>query len=166
MKKFFTVATLILLMVGSTTLAFAWWDSLQVQEENITIGIGEGVTLQVALDAETTGVLVPAGVVLQPGQVSSYTLTYDIELDVPVDEALLLTVVESNVQVGGQASLGQFIGFDISLSSTTIQNDVVTATIIITLELTEAIVDAENLDLNDFRNEDIVFDLTFTAEQQ
>ena len=164
MKKFI-VAALLLLMVGSTSLAFAWWDSLETTENNVTIGIGEGVTLEVELDTQTDGVLVPSGVVLQPNQVTSYVISYEVDLDTTVSEALLLSVLESNVAVGGESALGQYIGFDIVLSSSTIQNDTVTVTVTVTLELTEAIVINDSLDISDFTNENITFDLTFTATQ-
>ena len=166
MKKF-VIAALLLLMVGSTTLAFAWWDSLQVDREDIVIGIGEGVTLQVSVDPAISGELVPAGVIAQPNQVTSVTLNYTVTLDREVSNPLTLEVEESNVRVGGNETLGQFIGFDISLSSPTVQlGSSVDVTIVVTLELTQAVVEAENLDLDNFRNQDIEFDLTFKATQQ
>lgn len=165
MKKILFFATIFLLF-GTSSFVFAWWDFLRVEEENVVLGIGDGVNITVELDSQTSGSLVPAGIVSQPNQVESIVLTYIVELENEVNENLLLEVFEENVQVGGNNSLGQYIGFDIILNSSEISNDPVSVSITVTLELTEAIVLNDGLDLDDFRNQNISFDLVFIATQQ
>ena len=164
MKKLVGVL-LAVFIFGGSALAFAWWDSLTVEENNVTIGIGEGVTLQVVLDpAASTDELVPAGVVAQPGQTTSYVLTYNVDIDNTIDEVLDLVVTASNVQVNGDSVLGAYINVDITDdNSGTIQNGTVVVTVTVTLDMDSS---TPSADVTAVKNQDITFDLTFEAQQQ
>ena len=101
MKKLL-VATLLLLMIGSTTLAFAWWDRLEQGADNQTLHLGYGVRL--VLDNQTSedqGVLVPEGSFYADveGYVTSYTFTYVLSLEEELDNFDLLIDV-TNLTIG------------------------------------------------------------------
>ena len=102
MKKFL-VAALLLLMIGSTTLAFAWWDRLEQGADNQTLDMGYGVRL--VLDNQTSeeqGVLVPEGsfYAAVDGYVTEYTFTYVLNLEEDLDKFDLLIDV-NNLTIGG-----------------------------------------------------------------
>ena len=162
MKKF-VIAALLLLMVGSTTLAFAWWDSLQTEENDITIGIGEGVTISVSLEEHITGNLVPAGVVQKTGDVTEVVIDFEVSLS-PSElvSALNLSAVASNIAIGGDTDLAQYVSV-VRSGATTIQNDVVTVTFTVTLLMDE---NTPSAAVSRAQKSDITFDVTFEATQQ
>ena len=104
MKKFL-VAALLLLMIGSTSLAFAWWDRLEQGAEDQTLDMGYGVRL--VLENETTknqGVLVPVGsfYAAVDGYTTEYVFTYELNLEENLDDFDLLIDVK-NLKIGGLA---------------------------------------------------------------
>ncbi len=161
LKRFVFVLAL-LLIVGGSSVAFAWWDSLDVTEEEITIGVGEGVTLNVSSSNDFNDVLVPAGVVSQEGQVQSYELTYTVNLDRDIDETLNLSVSALNKAIDGDTELGDNYVNVLITHDSTIQNDDVIVTVIITLDMDEN----DAADVANVVLKDITFDLEFIATQQ
>ena len=159
-KILFVLAIVVLL--GGSAFAFAWWDSLE-DNESVTIGVGQGVTLTVNLDEtqETSGDLVPAGVVAQPGQVDEYVLVYDVELDRPIEGTLNLSVIAENILVNNASDLASYIDIDID-AAPTIGNEAIVVTVTVTLN-----VDSETnaADVEALKDADITFDLTFEATQ-
>ena len=80
MKKLFALL-LVVFLFGGSTMAFAWWDSLEISDDNITIGVGEGVTLEDVTAADFgENTLVPSGVVTQAGQTNSLSNTYTLDI--------------------------------------------------------------------------------------
>ena len=158
MKKFL-VAALLLLMVGSTSLAFAWWDSLETTENEVTVGIGQGVTLQVNLAPQATDKLVPVGAVSQPDQVDEIVLTYNVNLDRTIEEELDLEVEVKNIQIGNSSDNAGLVNVAIG-NPGSIENDPVTVTLTVTLGMpgSQAIYEA-------IKTQNITFDVTFTASQ-
>lgn len=160
MKKRIMALLILLLLFGATTVAFAYWDELQQTEEDITLPVGEGVTLEVAVgDEMTPGTkLVPSGVVLKTGDVTSVALTYTVNLDAAPLTDLNFSVTESNVFIGGAADTNNLVNIAI-LAPATIDENVATVTVTVTLNEPDTF---EVYDVIDLTN--IVFDLTFLAE--
>ena len=104
MKKF-TALILLLLMVGSTSLAFAWWDTTSGSFEDETFELGTGVRL--TLSDQTTagqGLLIPAGSFYEDevGYTSTYSFEYDLSLLEDLGSFDLIAGL-ANVTVGGSA---------------------------------------------------------------
>ena len=156
-KRKAAVAALILVMLGSSATAFAYWNSLQ-DTADVTVPIGEGVTLEVDLGTETPGVLVPEDRALVAGQVEEVVITYTVRLDKQTISSLNFSVVYSNVLIGGSTDHAGLVNIDIQ-NPTTINNDWVTVTITVTL--TEPADQATYLAII---NQNITFTLTFTAD--
>ena len=102
MKKFL-VAALLLLMIGSTSLAFAWWDRLSQEETEQTLDMGYGVRL--VLENETTknqGVLVPVGsfYAAVDGYTTEYVFTYELNLEEDLDDFDLVIDI-TDLKIGG-----------------------------------------------------------------
>ena len=154
---------LMALLLGGSAFAFAWWDNLE-DSQSVSIGTGEGVTLEVALGPDDgDDKLVPAGVVPQPGQTESYELTFNVELDNEITGDLALNIVASNVEVDDSTDLSGYIDVDIADdNSGRIGNETVVVTVTVTLTVDSGDPEA---DIEALKNADITFDLTFTAEQ-
>ncbi len=150
-----------LVLIGGSALAFAWWDNLTVEEEE-TITIGEGVTLEVLAVAEVPEgkALVPAGVILKADDVDEVELTYNVKLDTEVPEALDLDVVSSNIEIGGDATYAGLVNIDISLAESTVNDVDVLVTVTVTLDEP-----ADQTEYDAIVNQDITFTLTFTASE-
>ena len=92
------VVVLLLLMVGSTSMAFAWWDSLDGFEfdQEITIGVGE--RLEVEASSATLGTLVPAGTkaAAEEGFVTSIQLSYLVNVTSSFDTNTLIIDLSSS----------------------------------------------------------------------
>lgn len=150
-----------LLLIGGSIIAFGYWDRLTADEE-VTIGIGEGVTISVDLDEQTEGVLVPAGVVMKEGDVDEVEVEFTVVVDSPEDilNALDFDVTVTNIQIGGSTEHANLVNTSIT-APTTIQDDPVEVTITVTLDMpgSEAAYDA-------IKTENITFDVTFTATIQ
>lgn len=157
-KKLFAVLA-VALVLGGTVMAFAYWDNLQ-QKQNETIEIGNGVTLQVAAVAVAPEgkVLVPAGVVMKANDVDEVVLTYNVKLDEAAFEALHLSVVASNIKIGGSDVNADLVNVEIALGSATVNdaNVLVTVTVSLNQPATVAVYDV-------IKNQSITFDLTFSA---
>lgn len=160
MKKVFA-AIIVAILLGGTALAFSWWDNLS-QTQNETIEIGEGVTLNVAAVATVPAgsVLVPAGVVLKANDVDEIVLTYNVKLDQAALTALNLSVVASDVQIGGSTDNADLVNINISQASATVNDADVLVTVTVTIDepSTMAIYDL-------IKNQSITFTLTFTGTQ-
>ena len=161
MLKRILLLLLVAVLLGGTALAFGYWDSLS-DSSNGTIEIGQGVTLtvtDVVAEAPAGSYLVPTGVVVKENDVNSIDLTYNVKLDLAVVTALDLSVVESNVLIGGDATNKDLVNFAYDLASDTVNdsNVLVTVTVTLTAPATEEI-------YNLIKNQTITFDLTFSAE--
>jgi len=157
-KKLFA-ALIVALLLGGTVLAFSYWDNLQ-QEQSETINIGNGVTLLVAAEAVVPvgKVLVPSTVVMKANDVTSVVLTYNVKLDEAALAALNLSVVASNIQIGGSAVNAGLVNVVISLASSTVNATDVLVTVTVTLNQPATV---EIYDV--IKNQPITFDLTFTG---
>lgn len=157
-KKLFAVLA-VALVLGGTVMAFAYWDNLQ-QQQNETIEIGNGVTLELSAVAVAPAgkVLVPAGVVMKANDVDEVVLTYNVKLDEAALEALHLSVVASNIKIGGSDVNADLVNVEIALGSATVNdaNVLVTVTVSLNQPATVAVYDV-------IKNQSITFDLTFSA---
>ncbi len=153
------IVALAIVAFGGTVSAYAWWDTLEVtQNEVLEIGEGTDLVVEVNTSAPVGKVLVPSGVVLGINDVNEIVLSYDLNLSKEAQSALTLNTSVSNVEIDGDDSYASYVNIDITPSSTSINNGVITVTVTITLTepLTEAIYD-------EIINADISFDLTFNA---
>ncbi|MFH5882609.1 hypothetical protein [Liberiplasma polymorphum] len=156
MKKKLGVLFLLVVLFSGSAFAFAWWDNLET-DETVTIGVGQGVTLNVTVGSQTTGNLVPSGVVEKTGDVTEVVLTYNVVLSTATTDPLNLTVEESNVLIDNLATYSSLVNIVISAPATISDTSaVVTITVTLTLPANQTEYDA-------VANKDITFDLTFTA---
>ena len=123
------------LMFAGTGVAYGYWDNLVVEENNVTITVGEGVTLTVSVkDAIPTGVLVPSGAVLKTGDLTQVQFTYNVKLDKTVLTDLDLTVVASNIQINGSSTNASLVNIVITDdNSAKVNSTDVVVTITVTL---------------------------------
>ena len=161
MFKKVIIAAALFFVIGGSTLAYAWWDSLD-KTQSETIAIGQGVTLRVAAVATAPSgkVLVPADAVLKADDVTSVVLTYNVNLDLAVVDALTLNVSATNVKIGGSAENAGLVGIAISQSAATVNDADVLVTVTVTL--------SEPADIATYMaviNQSITFDLVFEAVQ-
>lgn len=159
MKKVLALV-LIVLALGGSTLAFAWWDNLETTQNNITVGVGEGVTISVDLEDQTAGTLVPSGVVMKTGDVTEVEVEFEVSLDqTNLLSALSLNVDVLNIEIDGDATYASLVNTSID-NPGSIQNDNVTVTITITLDMPD-----NQTEYDAVANKNITFDVTFTASQ-
>ena len=158
-KRTLFILALLILLLGSTVVAYAYWDNLQkIENETITLGSGTSLTVTADVIAPVGKVLVPSGVVLKPNDVTSIVLTYQVKLDQTVVSALDLTIAASNIQINGDSTNAGLVTVSISPTNTTVNSSDVEITITVTISepSTKAIYDV-------IKNQPITFDLTFTA---
>ena len=83
MKKIIALVVLAVLLIGSSVVAFAWWDTLQQNTSN-TFNVGTGVVLQIDGHIQDDRALVPAGSFYadyQADYTTEYVLTYTLSLE-------------------------------------------------------------------------------------
>ena len=161
MKKILALLLVVLVFSGSA-LAFAWWDNLETTEEDVTIGIGEGVTISVDLDEKTDGNLVPSGVVMKEDDVTEVEIDFIVTLDsTDLVDPLDLNVTIDNIEIGGSVANANLVNAEVKTNPGTIQNAPVT--VVLTVTLNEP---TDETEYDAVANQAITFDVTFEAEQQ
>lgn len=161
MKKRMLAVLLLLFLLGGTAVAYGYWDNLTVEQNNVTLTIGEGVTLEVSVGDQmgANDVLVPSGVVMKTNDVTSVALTYDVNLDQAVIDDLDLSVTYSNVQINGSTANAGLVNIVIDAPAV-INSTSVEVTVTVTLsEPGDAAAYAA------VYGQDITFDLDFVAAQ-
>jgi len=160
MKKIIITATLIIL-IGITSLCYSYWDTLQ-NKEIINIPIGKATTLLVSItDNVPEGkTLIPADAIQGINNVSSVDLKYSVKLDKETVSTPTLSVVASNIKIGGDETYSDFIVITI-VKPETISFNAVDVTVSVSLKnqsegITEDI-------YNSINSKSITFDLTFSA---
>ncbi len=160
MFKKLTIVVIALFLFGGSALAFAWWDSLETNED-VTIGVGEGVTISVNLDEQTEGDLVPEGVVMKDEDVTEVDIDFTVTLDrTDLAEELDLLVNIDNIEIDGVDTHAGLVQTSID-NPGTIQNAPVEVTVTVTLDEP-----ADQSTYDEGANKDITFDVTFEAQQQ
>ncbi len=155
------VLVLFLVLIGGSAGAFAWWDSLETTENNVTIGVGEGVTISVDFDTQTDGNLVPDGVIMKTEDITSSAITFNVILDrTDLEEELDLLAEVNNIEIGESVTYASLVNVSVD-NPGTIQNDSVVVTVTVTLDEPE-----DQTEYDAIKNSDITFDVTFTASQQ
>ena len=155
------VLVLFLVLIGGTAGAYAWWDSLETTENDVTIGVGEGVTISVDLDTQTDGNLVPDGVIMKTEDITSSAITFNVTLDrTDLEEELVLLAEVNNIEIDGSDTYALLVNASVD-NPGTIQNDSVVVTVTVTLDEP-----ADQTEYDAIKNSDITFDVTFTASQQ
>ena len=157
------VVLLAILVVGGTSIAYAWWDSLTVNStENNVITIGEGLDLVVAnavIDPLTDGTLIPASAVLKTGDTYQIDIDYTVSLDYAVSTPLNLAVTVSNILIDGVADTNTYVIISVT-NPGTVGNSDVTVTLSVTLDDAPADPVAAKLALE---GATISFDIEFAA---
>lgn len=159
-KRTIFILALLVLLLGSTVGAYAYWDNLQtIESETINLGAGTSLTVNADVVAPAGKVLVPVGFDSKPDDVTSIALTYQVKLDQTVTTDLNLTITASNIEINGDPTNAGLVTIDISPNTTTVNSTDVEITVIVSISepATKAIYDA-------IKNQAITFDLTFTAE--
>ena len=166
MLKKILIAVLVIIVLGTSSVVYAWWDKLAVNRlESEIITIGQGLELQVdnvVINPATDGYLIPASAILKTGDTYAIELDYTVRLDLAVSSALNLAVNVSNIEVGGVANPFNLI--DVAVNNPgTIQNSDVTVTLTVTIDdsaLQPADYEAALLALE---NQTITFTVSFAA---
>ena len=162
MLKRLMVVLILMLIVASSTIAFAWWDNLSQTDEQ-TLLIGQGVTLEV--DAVVTApegkVLVPKGIVMKVGDVDLVELTYNVKLDYEVIEDLDLSVIAKNILIGDSDKNSDLDNIDIVLNQEQVNSEDVFVKVYISLDMPES-----EAQYNEIINQKITFTLDFEANQR
>ncbi|MDD4210795.1 MAG: hypothetical protein PHC46_00155 [Clostridia bacterium] len=135
------------ILLGGSTIAFSWWDSLTVnrlEQDIVTVGQGlELVVLDVEIDPLTDGSLVPADAILKTGDTHEVVLEYTVRIAEPLDAALDLEVTVSNIEVDSVANPYGLISVVVT-NPGTIQNSDVIVSLSVTID--DSLLDAEDYD--------------------
>jgi len=86
MKKFIAIAALITFVLGSTIVAYSYWDKLQ-QDSTGQLEIGYGVRLQVPTQIKDVRQLVPAGS-FYAAYAEDYTTAYSFQYTLTLEDPL------------------------------------------------------------------------------
>jgi len=170
MLKKILIAVLAVLVLGtSTSVAYAWWDKLAVnrlESEIITIGQSlELVVDTVVINPATDGNLIPASAVLKTGDTYSIELSYTVSLDANVEETLDLSVIVSDIEVGGVANPFDLIDVAVNNPGTIENDDVV---VILTVTIDDSELESEDYEAAylALANQEISFTVSFAASRQ
>ena len=180
MFKKISIVVIALFLFGGSTFAFAWWDDLETSDDDITIGVGEGVTLE-DVDAADFGedTLVPSGVVTQAGQTDSLSNTYtldissedeitdNLEFNVTIDVTDTITVGDFDLEeylvftIAGETGLERtYNDFEDVFGS--FEDEGYQGDIEIKVEFDSDLLDETNSESrDDIFNSEITFDITF-----
>ncbi|HHZ11581.1 MAG TPA: hypothetical protein GYA05_02590 [Acholeplasmataceae bacterium] len=154
-------------------LTFAYWtnfvkDAEKKDDQSVTIGTGKAVTTSVNVRASSGKTLVPEGRVDDCNEqdatdqvVLSYNVTWTAEGDQANGVLGKLSVVISNVAIGGRTDLANFVTATVASgnnSNITLNGEAVTVTIEVTLKEPENKDDYEAI-----AGKDITFDVTFSV---
>lgn len=164
MKKLI-IALVLVLTLGASSAAFAWWDSLtdSSTETNI-ITIGQGVDLVTAsatINPATDGTLVPVSAALagETGYTTSIEITYDVNLDFAVPTALSFSAVVTDIRLDGVTQADNYVLINVNAPAT-IDENVVQVTLTVTINDSPADGAAAKAALE---NAQISFDIDFSA---
>ncbi len=163
MKRKLLAVLIITLLFAGTGVAYGYWDNLVVEENNVTLTVGKGVTLSVTVDSAIPAgkVLVPSGAVLKANDLTQIQFSYTVKLDQTTNSDLNLSVVADNVKINGSTDNAGLVNITITDdNSGKVNSSDVTVTITVTL--------TEPSDLATYQaiyDQAITFDLTFTATQ-
>lgn len=140
MLKKVLIAVFALIVLGGSSVAFAWWDKTTVnrlESDIITIGPGlELVVENVEINPATSGNLIPASAILKTGDTKAIELSYTVRLSEAMDNALTLNVNVTNIEVNGVANPFGLIDVAV-VNPGSIQNDDVIVTLTVTIDDSE-----------------------------
>ena len=152
-KKIISFFIFVILFVVAT-MTSAYWDKLRATRSASVI-LGDDVALDVTVNVEPSGMLIPTNAVLKPGDVKEVIMIYDVELTSATSADLDFEVVASDVKIGGDDTYASVnIVVDSPTKLTTISE--VTVTVSISDPDSQEAADA-------LKNQTISFVLTFTA---
>ncbi len=153
-KRTLFIVALLVLLLGSTMGAYAYWDNLQKTETG-SVTIGEGDTIVVSETLAGSGILIPVGETPSAGEVTSITFTYSVSVNAGAVASgkTTLAVSESNI-TNDTNGLVQFAYSGVGELSTTPTTVTVTITLTAPADVTE---------YNAIINKVIGFDLSFSV---
>lgn len=164
MKNKLLALLILFVVIGGSASAFAYWDSLTVDQTGNSVTLGNGVTLTISSStADSVLELVPASAIVKPGDTTSIVFTYNVKLDEAVTTALNLTTTVSNIQVGAvdNATLANVVvattGGAVTVNGSDVQ-------VTVTLTLNDPADEAAYTALQ-AAGPTITFDVNFTAAQ-
>jgi hypothetical protein len=166
-KKVFIVI-LAFVVLGSSSIAYSWWDSLLIEQaQNGIINLGEGlelVVLPVTINQQTSGNLVPESAILSEGSTHAIELTYTVRLDASVEETFYLLVTVHNIKVNEVENPFGLIYVEASHSPTIANDDVLVA---LTVRIDDSTLREENFEqaYNLLAGNTITFDVYFLVEE-
>ncbi|MFA6860484.1 MAG: hypothetical protein WCR30_03765 [Clostridia bacterium] len=172
MFKKILLAVLAVLVIGSSSVAFSWWDRLTLAEnENNIITMGEGLEIvvdEVVINPTTAGNLIPVSAVKKQGDTYSVVLSYTIRFEATLEEELNLSTTVSDIKVNNEANPYDLIKVEI-VNPGTIQNEDVVVTLTVTIDETDILTQSEEAQERAYEalaNNSISFKVTFSATRQ
>ncbi|MFA6860483.1 MAG: hypothetical protein WCR30_03760 [Clostridia bacterium] len=172
MFKKILLAVLAVLVIGSSSVAFSWWDRLTLAEnENNIITMGEGLEIvvdEVVINPTEAGNLIPVSAVEKQGDTYSVVLTYTIRFEATLEEELNLSATVSDIKVNEVANPYNLIKVVVA-NPGTIQNEDVVVTLTVTIDETNVLTEATEAQERAYEaiaNKAISFKVTFSATRQ
>lgn len=169
MLKKVLIAVFAVIILGGSSVAFAFWDKLAVNRlESSIVTIGQGLELQVedvVLNPATTGNLIPASAVLKQGDTYEVELTYTVKFEMTVEETLDLSVLVSNIKVDGADNPFGLIKVEVA-NPGVIANDDVVVTLTVSIDDSELQAEDYEAAYLALANNDITFTVSFAASRQ
>lgn len=165
-RRSIIVAVAVIAIAATSVATFAYWDNLSRTDEDVVIAAGEGVTLEVSdLSQVVNGNLVPSGVIMKDGDITSATLTYTVGLDKEFDSAthgVSFDVTVTDLKINGVAvddeAVKGLLNFAFNKTNVITSGSATTVEIVITMNMP-----ADEAQYNAIAGKTISFDVNFQA---
>ena len=158
-KLLLSIISIMLVLFTSIGVTYAYWDYLSTnQSEVVIVGEGTNIVLEVEAVAPVGKTLVPENVVLGLNDVDNVVLTYNVKLDKELTENLNLSVLATDILIGGESTYSYLVNIDIVMANNLLNNSNVLVTVTVTLTEPETYEIYEII-----KNGEITFDLMFSA---
>ena len=159
-RKSLVIGLLVLALLLITSVSYAIWDTLTV-DENITIPVGTPVVVEVELNpGETTGNLIPSGAIQGEGDVYEYVYTYNVVVTkLPAEDTLGLTVTAE--ALFGETNVDD--AFNVAISYSPSQTLDTTTPVVVTVTITLKTDAAATTLYSTLQGKNVTIQLTFVA---
>lgn len=160
------VLGLLLISLGGTVGAYAYWDDLtRNQEESLLIGEGTSLVVESVVSVPEGKYLVPAGTVLKANDIESLELKYNVKLNDEVSNDLYLYVRTDNVLINNDENLSELVHIDLSASVSTTEKYEISVSAVVSLD--EPLTEEEyELVANSIISFDILFDASMVKREK
>jgi hypothetical protein len=167
MKRNYLIFGLVFLLIAVTGLSFAYWDTLMDTKSN-TVVIGEGATVTATENVNSeTYQLVPNGVMMGSGDVTSRTFTYNVVMSKVPANPYNLEVDVTAVTNETAADVSNLFNFTINGVTNGLATYVDAYTAVdtsetVTIEVS-LVADGELVDFTPIKGQNVSFTISFKA---